>query len=269
MLAIYCSISTSQEGRDKIIYFHPQEKGGLKYVQMTQRGGDFRIYRDVITFQDITCGNRSRPEYDRMKIDIAKGRIDEVWAVGSWYLHPFGHDRKQFEALCEFNGTRIRFQDSLERSLLTCVENSTGMVEANEIILRRVERIVYKRPLSKEDFETIIEVMMGSVKYNIRVTPLWRSIVQDIDRWLAKNYRGYNNAVIRVWKFAFGLHRFGGGSISAARRDGSRPRQEAQGTAFRDSPSASPAVFADTVYDSRSEGKDAGNLLLHRERPKS
>ena len=75
-----------------------------------------------------------------------------------------------------------------------------GRVHANELVVRRVEQIVYKRSLTKIDYEAIIRVMLDATQIGILINARWVSMVQEIDRWLRKRYKQYQGEVMQPFQ---------------------------------------------------------------------
>jgi len=206
MLAIFCS-TTCFHSFDAWSLLEPQEHDGLRYRTLAYGDGyDCKIYAEVIAYQDVLVGEREQSAYERLKSDILGGAIDEVWAAGPWSLYRYGRtETRSFKALCRLKTVRVHFQSQLERDLRRGIERIGGRkVYANHMVLSRIERLLYKRRLVKEDYEAIAKTLCDATEMPIHVDPNWTSVVRQVDEWLSKHSKGYQGDVIKCWATMLG-----------------------------------------------------------------
>ncbi len=105
-LAIYCLAWGSGAEPDRELTV--QRELGRGYAGRTPRPGrDWLVYQDRLDAIDPA----PRPCYERLKEDISRGEIGEVWARDVTVLHPFFDDeQKNFVALCRSKGVRVSFE---------------------------------------------------------------------------------------------------------------------------------------------------------------
>jgi hypothetical protein len=71
----------------------------------------------------------------------------------------------------------------------------------NEIALTRILAILFKRPLSENDCEAIIQALRDASKEQIHDGIQWYYCVRVVDDWLAENHKGYQKGTIkRFWQ---------------------------------------------------------------------
>ena len=104
MLAIYCS-AWDEGGAERWKLDNQEERGRRYALSINLPASECVVYRDVLADQ-----GQKRPEYNRLRQDIADGKISEVWARDRVCLHPFGRCEKEaFENLSVEKGVSVSF----------------------------------------------------------------------------------------------------------------------------------------------------------------
>lgn len=103
MLAIYCS--AWDEGGAERWKLDNQEQRGLRYAfSFNLKAKDCVIYRDTLVER-----GKKRQDYERLRQDIADGKISEVWARGNTQLYLNKGEKEAFQALCQSKGVKVCF----------------------------------------------------------------------------------------------------------------------------------------------------------------